>query len=74
MGRTRLAGRNRVRPSRVATDPVVAGDAPCVVTGCGKPRTAIARMHGDPFCSRPCCELWYLGESRAHDLAPGRAA
>jgi len=46
-----------VVPKRVATDPVVADDAPCIV--CGKQRPKIPTLHGDPFCNRVCCESYY---------------
>ena len=54
-----------VRPFRVESDPVVAADAPCIVDG--RERPPIAAAHGDPFCGRKCCELYYSGESTAAD-------
>ena len=46
-----------VIPKRVATDPVVADDAPCIV--CGRERPKVPKLHGDPFCRRECCESYY---------------
>lgn len=52
-----------VRPFRVETDPRVRDNAPCVV--CKGERPPIAVAHRDPFCKRPCCETYYMGESVA---------
>lgn len=55
-----------VRPFRVESDPIPQSDAAgCVV--CGHQRPAVAVAHRDPFCRRPCCETYYLGDSVSAD-------
>jgi hypothetical protein len=56
-GRKSTKGKLRARPSRVATDPRVEPDEPCVV--CGESRNLIAVANEDPFCTAVCCRAWY---------------
>jgi len=49
----------RAPAQRVTSDPRPASDGLCVVTDCGKPRTRIAELNDDPFCSTVCCRRWY---------------
>lgn len=52
----------RAAPARVATDPKPTDDGLCVMVDCDKPRTRIAELNGDPFCSTVCCRRWYGAE------------
>lgn len=48
-----------VAPTRVATDPRMRADRLCVIGECRRPLPRVAILHEDPFCSTPCCRLYY---------------
>lgn len=59
-GRKSTKGKLRASPQRVPTDPRCAVDDPCVV--CGEPRSMIAVVNEDPFCTAVCCRAYYGAE------------